>query len=173
MELVKGLPNDKSSPKTEKAVYITLQKKGYKEDEQFEKQKSICNIPFCKRNKHKVDLILINNKGEKLYVEIKGEMTYLEVNKLQYLLNETSYNFYILQLTEIDWIKPYEKSGFKRKIQKSKDDFEKQIDELIGFINGSISGEELSEIAKQRLKKYINYRKRDLKRWKEKVVSDV
>ena len=94
--------NDTSSPKTEKAVYWTLEKKGLIVNEQFEKQMPISDIPFCKSNKHKVDLILKNSEGEKLYVEIKGEMTYLEVNKLRYLLDKTHYNFYILQLTEID-----------------------------------------------------------------------
>ena len=158
--------NEDSSPKTEKAVYITFKKKGFKENEHFEKQKDIDNIPFCKRKKHKVDLILNNKEGEKLYVEIKGHMTYLEVNKLRYLLEKTPYNFYILQLTEIDWIIPYEKSEFKFKTLKSKYDFEKQMGELVKFIEGTIAGNELSEISKKRLKDYINYRRKDLKRWK-------
>ncbi len=156
-----------SSPKTEKAVCYYLGKKGLKENEQFEKQKYIYNIPFCKRNKHRVDLIFTNNLGEKLYVEIKGEMTYLEVNKLRYLLDETSYNFYILQLTEIDWIKPFEKSCCKRKFLKSKKDFEKQIGELIDFVNGNISGEELAKKSRKRLNSYIRYRGSDIKRWRE------
>lgn len=166
MTITKGLSNDKNSPRTEKAVCLALKKEGFKEDVDFETQKNIDNIPFCKKKKHKVDLILYNREGDKLFVEIKGHMTFLEVNKLRYLLEETPYNFYILQLTEIDWIKPYEKSGFKFKILKSKDDFEKQMCELENFIKGIISGEELSEITKKRLKDYINYRRKDLKRWK-------
>ena len=156
-----------SSPKTEKAVYCVLKKRGLVENEQFEKQQPIFNIPFCKSNRHKVDLILKNDLGDKLYVEIKGEMTYLEVNKLRYLIDSTPYNFYILQLTEIDWIKPFEKSSFKRKSLKSKDDFEKQIDELIGFVRGTISGGELSEKSRKRLNRYIRYRGSDIKRWIE------
>lgn len=50
MEIVKGLPNDNSSPKTEKAVFLTLQSYGYVENVHFFKQKDIYNIPFCKRN---------------------------------------------------------------------------------------------------------------------------
>lgn len=156
-----------SSPKTEKAVCYVLEKRGLIENEQFEKQKPITNISFCKSKRHKVDLILKNDLGDKLYVEIKGEMTYLEVNKLRYLLNATSYNFYILQLTEIDWIKPFEKSSFKRKSLKSKSDFEKQISELLDFVNGNISGEELAVRSRKRLNSYIRYRGSDMKRWKE------
>lgn len=168
-EISEGNPlyKDNRSPKTEKAVYWTLEKRGFTENEQFEKQKPIFNIPFCKSNKHKVDLILKNSKGEKLYVEIKGEMTYLEVNKLRYLLDHTPYNFYILQLTEIDWIKPFERSKFKRKILKSKDDFETQIDELIGFVEGTFSAEQLTKSSRKRLMSYIKYRGKDLKRWRE------
>lgn len=166
MTIVKEFSHANSSPKTEKAVCLTLEKKGYIEDEHFFKQKCIYNIPFCKSNKHKVDLILKNKMGDELYVEIKGEMTYLEVNKLRFLLNETPYDFYILQLTEIDWIKPYEKSGFKRKILKSKDDFEKQIGELVDFMEGNVSGAELSNSSKKRLKNYIYYRSKDLRKWR-------
>ena len=100
-------------------------------------------------------------------MEIKGEMTYLEVNKLRYLLDHTPYNFYILQLTEIDWIKPFERSKFKRKILKSKDDFETQIDELIGFVEGTFSAEQLTKSSRKRLMSYIKYRGKDLKRWRE------
>lgn len=159
--------NKSSSPKTEKAVCYYLEEKGLKENKQFETQKYIYNILFCKSKRHKVDLILKNNLGDKLYVEIKGEMTYLEVNKLRYLLNETHYNFYILQLTEIDWDKPFEKSGYKRKIQKSIFDFEQQIGELLNFVDGNIPGEELTEISRKRLNRYIRYRGNDLKRWRE------
>lgn len=113
-----------------------------------------------------MDLILKNKMGDKLYVEIKGAMTYLEVNKLCYLLNESPYDFYILQLTEIDWIKPYEKSGFKRKIMKSKNDFEKQIGELVDFMEGNVSGTDLSVTSKKRLKNYIDFRRKDLRRWR-------
>lgn len=158
---------DSSSPKTEKAVCYYLKKKGLIENEQFEKQKYVYNILFCKSKRHKVDLILKNNLEDKLCVEIKGEMTYLEVNKLRYLLDESPYSFYILQLTEIDWIKPFDKSRFKRKSLKSKADFEKQIGELIDFVNGNISGRELEARARKRLNRYIRYRRNDLKRWRE------
>ena len=150
---------------TEKAICYVLEKNGIKFNESFKLHKKIDNIPFCKNNKHEVDFVLNNADGFELYVEIKGQMTYEEVNKLQYLLDETSHNFYILQLTEIDWIEPYDKDKCN-KSQKSKDDFVTQIKELVDFVNGDITGEELSERAKKRLTDFINYRAKDIERWK-------
>lgn len=157
---------------TEKAICYTLDKLGLKLGKDFKFFVGIDNIPFTKSKKHKVDLMLTSRIDEsKLYVEIKGMMTYLEVNKVKYLLTETDKNFYILQLTELDWIKPYRGKSAKAAFNKSKKDFETQVNELVEFVNGRKTGEELSEITKQRLTKYINYRKRDLKRWKEKTTS--
>lgn len=89
-------------------------------------------MAFNKSKKHEVDLVLKDHTGEKLYVVIKGLMTYLEVNKLRYLLNQPDY-FYILQLTEIDWIRPFNKDK-EKEFEKSKKDFEKQIKELVEFV---------------------------------------
>jgi hypothetical protein len=98
-------------------------------------------------------------------VEIKGQMTYLEVNKLRYLLGLRR-NFYILQLTEIDWMEPYCMSIHGSKFQKSKKDFENQIEELVKFVNGQISGKELTKRSIKRLKDYVEYRSHDIERWK-------
>ena len=100
--------------------------------------------------KHDVDLVLTSRNGDRLYVEIKGQMTYLEVNKLKYLLGLRR-NFYILQLTEIDWIQPYDANGNISKFQKSKDDFHTQINELVAFVNGRETGEYLKQKSKERL----------------------
>ena len=150
---------------TEKSVCYALKKKGIKFKRDFFLHSKIDNIPFNKRKKHAVDLVLKSHNGHELYVEIKGEMTYLEVNKLLYL-HGMSLNFYILQLTEIDWIEPYDKSKHKSMKQKSKYDFEKQIDELVDFVNGTISGKELSERSIKRLNDYIDFRNKDLEIWK-------
>ena len=104
--------------------------------------------------------------GDKLYVEIKGQMTYLEVNKLRYLLGLRR-NFYILQLTEIDWDEQYNKDKHGTKFQKSKQDFHNQIDELVKFVEGEISGKELNDKSIKRLNDYIEYRNDDIKRWKK------
>lgn len=150
---------------TEKSVCYALEKKGIKFKRDFNLHSKIGDVPFNKRRKHAVDLVLRSQNGHELYVEIKGEMTYLEVNKLLYL-HGMSLNFYILQLTEIDWIEPYDKSKHKSMKQKSKDDFEKQIDELVDFVRGTISGKELSKRSIKRLNDYINFRNKDLEVWK-------
>ena len=114
---------------TEKAICYVLDKLGLKLEEDFKFFTEIDNTPFTKSNKHKVDVMLTSRKdGSKLYVEIKGMMTYIEVNKLQFLLNETGKNFYILQLTELDWIKPYKGRSAKAAFQKSKSDFDGILD---------------------------------------------
>lgn len=149
---------------TEKSVCYALKEKGIKLMRDFRLHSIIGDVPFNKRKKHAVDLVLKSHNGHELFVEIKGQMTYLEVNKLLYL-HRTPLNFYILQLTEIDWIEPYDKSKHKSMKQKSKDDFEKQIDELVDFVKGTVSGKELSERSIKRLNDYIDFRKKDLEVW--------
>jgi|GEM_PF-6418057 len=150
---------------TEKAIYIALLKKGLEYERDFLFHKEIEDVPFNKSNKHKVDLVLTTrHDGDKLYVEIKGQMTYLEVNKLRFLLDRPEH-FYILQLTEIDWIRPFNKDK-EKEFEKSKKDFEKQINELVKFVKKEKTGIELSEISRKRLERYIKYRSGDLKRWK-------
>ena len=130
---------------TEKAVCYALEERGVRYGTNYELHKVIDNIPFTKRKKHEVDFLFKSSNGGELYVEIKGQMTYMEVNKLRFLLEYSNLDFYILQLTEIDWIKPYKANEFEREFQKSKEDFYTQIEELIGFVNGNVTGEELSK----------------------------
>lgn len=153
-------------PITEKAICYALEEKGLVYRQNFCVHEKIDNIAFNKGKKHDVDLILTSRDGNKLYVEIKGQMTYLEVNKLRYLLGLRRH-FYILQLTEIDWIESYDKSKHGSKYQKSKKDFEDQIEELVKFVNGELSGKELSDLSIKRLNDYIEYRSQDLDRWKK------
>ena len=156
---------DKLKNITEKSIYIALEEKGLIFNDNFAFHQKIDNVLFNESKKHDVDLVLTSRNGERLYVEIKGQMTYLEVNKLKYLLGLRR-NFYILQLTEIDWINPYDENGNKSKFQKTKDDFEIQIEELVDFVNGGKTGEQLKQKSKERLEDWINYRATDLERWK-------
>lgn len=152
---------------TERAICYALESKGIKNNRDFKLHQKIDDIPFNKKRKHEVDIVLTSHNGNKLYVEIKGQMTYIEVNKLKYLhLQHVPYNFYILQLTEIDWIEPYDKVKHKSMPRKSKSDFEKQIEELVEFVNGTITGEELSARSNRRLSDFIEYREKDLETWR-------
>lgn len=154
---------------TEKAICYALDQFGLKLGEDFDFFVEIDNVPFTKSKKHKVDVMLTSrkNRNKKLYVEIKGQMTYLEVNKLKYLLNETGKDFYILQLTELDWINPYTGQSAKDAFEKSKKDFETQVQELVNFVKGDVTCGELSESSKKRLQDYIDYRANDVERWRE------
>jgi len=152
---------------TEKAICYALEEKGLNYRQDFFIHEKINNVVFNKSKKHAVDLTLISRNGDdKLYVEIKGQMTYLEVNKLKYLLGLRRH-FYILQLTEIDWKEPYDKSRHGSKYQKSKQDFNNQIEELVKFVRGELSGKELNDMSIERLNGYIEYRSHDLERWME------
>lgn len=156
--------DEDAKPITEKAVCYALAEKGLHYLQDFSVHEKIANVAFNKSKKHVVDLVLRSHDGGKLYVEIKGQMTYLEVNKLRYLLGLRRH-FYILQLTEIDWKEPYNKDRHGSKFQKSKKEFDDQIEELVKFVNGEITGKEMSEMSIKRLDDYIEYRSKDLERW--------
>lgn len=161
--------------KTEKAVCYALEEAGFNHNGVFKTHVKIDGVPFNNSKIHEVDLKLISIKGEELFVEVKGEMTLLETNKLRYLFNETSLNFYLIQLTDIDWIEPYSKEKYQKKSIKSKQDFDTQIFELVSFIKGEITGEEMSARSKKRLEDYIEFRAKDLETWisrKEKMTNN-
>lgn len=156
-------------PITEKAICYALEEKGLQYLQDFSVHEKIDYVAFNKGKKHDVDLVLKSHNGDNLYVEIKGQMTYLEVNKLRYLLGLRRH-FYILQLTEIDWDEPYDKDKHGSKFQKSKRDFYNQIEELVKYVNGELSGKELKERSIKRLNDYIEYRSHDVERWKSLIL---
>lgn len=149
---------------TERSICYALEENHIKFGEDFELHKKIDNVPFNKTKVHEVDFVLTSSFGEKLYVEVKGLMTYLEVNKLRYLL-ESEYDFYIFQLTEIDWMGPYTGETAKDFFMKSKKDFEDQINELVKFVRGELKGADMVRRSKERLDNYIAYRNKDIETW--------
>ena len=115
-------------------------------DDNIEHHPKIENCPFNKDGIHYADYLLKSEKGEDLYIEIKGQMTYLEVNKLKFLHQYSSKSIYILQLTEIDWISEYHPCGCLSKMQKSKSDFDFQLRELLEFYHGRKTAKQMSKI---------------------------
>ena len=77
---------DRLSNITEKSIFLALEEKELTNKVDFDFHQKINNVLFNKGKKHDVDLVMTSRTGDKLYVEIKGQMTYLEVNKLKYLL---------------------------------------------------------------------------------------
>lgn len=124
---------------------------------QHVKSYKIFDIPFNNKGIHLVDFYL---PEKDLYVEIKGFMTLYQINVLKYLLSFTNKHFYILQMTEEDWIIPYNKDEHLSVNRKIQNNIEIQFNEILNLKNDS-----LSQLSKNRLDQYIRYRSDDLDKW--------
>lgn len=128
----------------------------------YEAQYKIFDIPFTQRHYHLVDFYLPDYD---LYIEVKGFMTLFQINVLKYLLKYRKEHFYILQVTEEDWIKPYNKSlhnSLRNKLELNRD---MQYKEIIKLKKGNIDINSLQKVSLKRLKDYIKYRKKDINTW--------
>ena len=153
------------TPITEKVVRWYLATNGVDLDH-LKTSKEIGNCPFNKNNNHKVDYLLTSNaRNEELYIEVKGQMTYSEVNKLWFLLEHSGKNFYILQLTEPDWIMDNSSNPKISKTKMSKKAFEKQFKELLAFYNGEMNAQQMTQLSQDRLKQFIENRNNEYKSW--------
>jgi hypothetical protein len=117
----------------------------------------INDIPFTKRKTHLVDFYL---PEKDLYIEIKGFMTLYQINVLKYLHHHTEKSFYILQMTEEDWIDPYNNEKHKSITNKINMNVEKQFNEI-----KTLNNNQLSYLSISRLDNYIKYRNNDINRW--------
>lgn len=102
------------------------------------------NVDVCrlfKSGSHKVDFVINNKNGEKLYIEVKGLMTYEACSILRYLLHIPNHNFYILQLSESTW--PINKN--------------EQYADIINFYNGTIDAGTLKDKSKALLEEYCSF----------------
>ena len=132
-------------------------------------QVEILDCPFTARWKHKVDFVIENNNGEQLYVEVKGWMSYSSVNELKYLLEYSGYNFYILQVTNEDWMGLYEKMKHKSVSKKIEANRKAQYEEIKDFINGTKTAQNMVDISRQRLEEFVKVREGDLERWRKRL----
>ena len=137
---------------TEKVVYVKLLEIC---SENIEIHPIVKDCPFNKSRRHEVDFLIKSKSKEELYIEVKGQMTYSEVNKLKYLIKNTDKSFYILQLTESDWIEG--KNG--------KDTFEIQFAELSSFYNDKYSPKKMQQISWRRLSNFVKNKKQEYKKW--------
>lgn len=156
-----------------------MKKKRSKNEEIFEKflidnniryeYEAKINAPFTERLYHKVDFYLPDYD---LYIEIKGFMTYWSINVLRYLLNNSGHNFYVLQMTESDWIEKYNKKIHKTNTNKCALNNSIQFNEILELTKGNITPEQLSQISSKRIDDYINLRNNDIDNWLEIEKSD-
>ena len=158
------------TPLTERVVRWYLATKGV-EDTKLESQVDVQGCYFIKNDNHihKADLRLTSKNNKELYIEVKGQMTYTEVNKLRFLLEHSEKDFYILQLTEPDWIVDNGSDSIISKVEMSKNAFEKQFKELLEFYEGKIEAQEMSQISKERLNQFIANRNKEYQSWVDQV----
>ena len=128
----------------------------------FKWQEPIEDCPFVKRGKHKVDFYL---KDPELYIEVKGWMSYASVNELEYLLRYSGKDFYILQVTNEDWMGMYEKTKHKSVAKKIAQNEKFQLDEITKFVKGELKAQELVELSLKRLEEFKELRTGDIQRW--------
>ena len=112
---------------------------------------------YNKRDDAKTDFLLTDYN---LYVEVKGEMTLFEVNKMKYIYAFTDYNYYVMQMTCEDWVSPDD--GTKDKIPH---DTNIQEDEILKLVSGKMTAEGLCKVSRKRLYDYIATRERDIANW--------
>lgn len=128
----------------------------------FKWQEPIERCPFVKRGKHKVDFYL---KDPELYIEVKGWMSYASVNELEYLLRHSGKNFYILQVTNEDWMEMYEEKKHKSIAKKIAQNEKLQLEEIAKFVNGELKAQEMVELSLKRLEEFKVLRSGDIQRW--------
>lgn len=144
--------------KTENDFISFLNKHHIKYETQY-----IIKVPFSKSKTHKVDFYLPKYD---LYIELKGFMTYMEVNKLKWLSTNkpTKKHFYILQVTSEDWVLPHCNCNdvISYKIKK---DTNTQYEEILSLKRNKTTTKELSLLSSNRLKEYIRYMNSFLSKW--------
>ena len=96
-------------------------------------------------------------------------MSYSSVNELQYLLRYSGHKFYILQVTNEDWMGLYEKGKHGNKTKKIDANREAQYEEIKDFINGKKTAQAMADISMRRLKEFVKVRMGDLERWKQRL----
>ena len=135
----------------------------------YETQVVVGHCPFLKRGKHRVDFKVTSTRGEELYVEVKGYLSFYSVNVLEYLLRYSGKHFYVFQVTEGDWMGVAKQGqSVKDKIDQNK---RQQEGEIGDFIKGILSAKEMSERSLQRLRDYKELRAGDVERWREIAIK--
>ncbi len=158
------------TPFTERVVRWYLATNGVDETK-LESPADVEGCYFIKKDNHihKADLKLTSINNDELYIEVKGQMTYTEVNKLRFLLEHSGKFFYILQLTEPDWIVDNSSNAKTSITEMSKNAFEEQFKELLEFYEGKISAKKMARISKERLNQFITNRENEYQSWVDQV----
>lgn len=129
---------------------------------QFDRQLPIGGCPFVKKGKHKVDFHL---QDPELYIEVKGWMSYASVNELEWLLKYTGKPFYLLQVTNEDWLDAYDRSKHKSIAKKIAENERIQYDEIKRFVIGEVDANEMAKRSAERIEAFKQLRAGDIERW--------
>lgn len=128
----------------------------------FDRQLPIGGCPFVKKGKHKVDFHL---QDPELYIEVKGWMSYASVNELEWLLKYTGKPFYLLQVTNEDWLDAYDRSKHKSIAKKIAENERIQYDEIKRFVIGEVDANEMAKRSVERIEAFKQLRAGDIERW--------
>ena len=118
----------------------------------FSTQTEVSDCPFADTGNYKVDYYLPDYN---LYLEVSGVMTMHQVNMLIYLHELEDMNFYLLQMTDENWIRPFDKDNDKSIQKKIEENTEIQLNELLAMKKGEITAHKISRFSYYRL---FNYR---------------
>ena len=108
--------------------------------------------PFSDRGKYNVDYHLPDYD---LYIIVAGPMTMHQVNVLIYLHELEDKNFHLLQMTDENWLRPYDKNKDQSIQKKIEENIVLQFNELLAMKNGEIPVQRISRLSYHRLFNYL------------------
>ena len=119
------------------------------------------DCPFNASGKRKADFYLPDYD---LYIEGKGTMTFVELNKLTWLSDFSGKRVYVFVIDNEDW------DGYcdgrihnNAKVRKN-EVLEKQFNELLSLKSGAVGADYLVRLSRSRLKEYVITRNADISR---------
>ena len=155
--------NSKKQSRYEQIFERKLIEKGLIRDKDYLIQYEIPNCPFNNNDCFACDFYFPERK---LYVEVKGIMSLYTCSQLLFLSRKQDINFYILQLSNEDWMNSeIIKAGNNCTIKNIR---EAQFRE---FFDESETGASLAAKSRRRLSEYLYLRITDVYRW-ERELND-
>ena len=105
-----------------------------------------------------------------LYIEVKGQMSHYEYNKLMWLVEESGEKVYVIVDDNEDWDGLHD-SRLEAKADKKRFVLIKQIKELMALKKGILKADDLVNLSKLRLHEYVITRSADNVRWNKKIIE--
>ena len=145
---------------TEVAERVTkfLTDNGFK----FSAQVEIDGCQFTDTGKYTVDFYLTDYD---LYVEVADTMTMHHINELISLHNAKGRNFHVLEMTDENWIRPFDRDKDQSVQKKIEENIEIQFKDLVDMKKGVTSVRKMSYLSFIRLMKYRGWYNVEREMW--------